>query len=253
LQERLGERFRELDIPLLVEWPDGQRAALVFVVEEETEPGRFSINRLAHYCLDLAELLATERVVPVVIFLRPGVHPYELKLGGERQSYLHFQYLACDLYQWPAERYLESVNLVARLNLVNMAYTRDQRLAVYAHAQDGLAGLEPNWDKRLKYVDFIDHYAQLSEAEWRLYQDDYLTRSAQREVIMGMLSYSRQEGWQEGEARSLLTFLEARFGPLDEAIRKQVSEMDVATLETLIKRAAKADSLEAVFGDKLKH
>jgi hypothetical protein len=31
LKERLGERFRELDIPLLVEWPDGRREALLFV------------------------------------------------------------------------------------------------------------------------------------------------------------------------------------------------------------------------------
>jgi hypothetical protein len=37
-QERLGERFRELDIPLLVEWPDGRREAILFVIEEETEP-----------------------------------------------------------------------------------------------------------------------------------------------------------------------------------------------------------------------
>ena len=74
---------------------------------------------------------------------------------------------------------------------------------------------------------------------------------------MGMLSYSwqegRQEGRQEGEAKSLLTFLEARFGPLDEAIHKQVLKMDVATLETLIKRAATADSLEAVFEGKPNH
>jgi hypothetical protein len=34
LKERLGERFRELDIPLLVEWPDGSHGALVFVIEE---------------------------------------------------------------------------------------------------------------------------------------------------------------------------------------------------------------------------
>ena len=40
LQERLGERFRELDIPLLVEWPDGRREAILFVIEEETEPGK---------------------------------------------------------------------------------------------------------------------------------------------------------------------------------------------------------------------
>jgi hypothetical protein len=48
LQERLGERLRELDVPLLVEWPDGARAALVFVIEEESDPRRFSILRLAH-------------------------------------------------------------------------------------------------------------------------------------------------------------------------------------------------------------
>ena len=67
LKERLGERFRELDVPLLVEWPDGRRAALLFVFEEETAPARFSIHRLAHDCLDLAEIYGTDRVVPIVI------------------------------------------------------------------------------------------------------------------------------------------------------------------------------------------
>ncbi len=43
LKERLGERFRELHVPLLVEWPDGRRAALLFVLQEETDPKRFSI------------------------------------------------------------------------------------------------------------------------------------------------------------------------------------------------------------------
>ena len=36
LKERLGDRFRELDVPLLVEWPDGRREALLFVLEEES-------------------------------------------------------------------------------------------------------------------------------------------------------------------------------------------------------------------------
>src|SRR5690554_536422 len=45
LKERLGERFRELDVPLLAEWPDGQREALLFVLEEETNPNRFSRTR----------------------------------------------------------------------------------------------------------------------------------------------------------------------------------------------------------------
>jgi len=75
LKERLGARFRELDTPLLVEWPDGRGEALLFVLEEDTDPQRFSIHRLAHYCLDLAELLGMERLVPVVIFLRAGAFP----------------------------------------------------------------------------------------------------------------------------------------------------------------------------------
>ncbi|MCB2261671.1 MAG: hypothetical protein LGR52_01830, partial [Candidatus Thiosymbion ectosymbiont of Robbea hypermnestra] len=36
-QERLGERFRELDVPLQVEWPDGRRETLLFVLEEESD------------------------------------------------------------------------------------------------------------------------------------------------------------------------------------------------------------------------
>jgi len=53
-----------------VEWSDGRREALLFVFEEKSDARRFSIHRLVHYCLDLAELMETDRVVPVVIFLR---------------------------------------------------------------------------------------------------------------------------------------------------------------------------------------
>jgi hypothetical protein len=82
LKERLGERFRELDVPMLVEWPDGRREALLFVLEEESDPRHFSIHRLAHYWLDLAQLLKTDRFVPVVIFLHSGVYPRELRKKG---------------------------------------------------------------------------------------------------------------------------------------------------------------------------
>lgn len=32
LKKRLGDRFRELDVPLLVEWPSGRREALLFAL-----------------------------------------------------------------------------------------------------------------------------------------------------------------------------------------------------------------------------
>lgn len=64
LKDRLSDRFYELDIPLLLEWPDGRREALLFVIEQQTDPRQFSIHKLARYCLEIAELLATDRVTP---------------------------------------------------------------------------------------------------------------------------------------------------------------------------------------------
>ena len=120
---------------------------------------------LAHYCLDLAELFATERVVPVVIFLHPGGFPQRLVLGGDIHTYLEFRYLACALFQIPARRYFESANLVARLNLPNMAYEPKEKIEVYAQAVRGLLELEPHPGKRIKYLDFIDIYADLNDNE----------------------------------------------------------------------------------------
>jgi hypothetical protein len=200
LQERLGERFRELDVPLLVEWPDGRRAALLFVLEEETDPARFSIHRLAHYCLELAELFATERIVPVVIFLRPGGHPASLRLGGDAHSYLEFRYLACALAQIPARDYLASDNLVARLNLPNMAYPPEDKVEVYAQAVRGLLALEPHPEKRLKYLDFIDIYADLDDNQ----RQDYATRYPREATEMsGFAERFIEQGKQAGIKQGL--------------------------------------------------
>lgn len=53
------------------------------MLEEQTDPRRFSTLRLAHYCLDLAEMYDTDRVVPVVIFLHKARVPDTLTLGGD--------------------------------------------------------------------------------------------------------------------------------------------------------------------------
>ncbi len=105
LKERLGKRFRELDVPLLVEWPDGENEGILFVVEEQTEPRRFSRHRLARYCLDLAELMGTNNVVPAVIFLHPGKYRRTLKLRGRKGTYLRFSFIDCQLARLPGERF----------------------------------------------------------------------------------------------------------------------------------------------------
>ena len=173
LKERMGDHFRPLDLPLYVEWADGRRDPLAFALAVETDPRRFSLYRLAHYCLDLAELLETTRVVPVVVFLRPGPAPASLALGTERETYLAFHYVACHLADLPAERWLDSGNLVARVNLPNMRCEPGRRVEVYAHAVRGLLDLEPDPAKQGKYIDFIDIYADLTGNERRRYEQQY--------------------------------------------------------------------------------
>jgi hypothetical protein len=259
LKERLGERFRELDVPLLVEWPDGRRAALLFVLEEETDPKRFSIHRLAHYCLDLAELFKTERVVPVVIFLRVGDSPPRLRLGSESAAYLDFRYLSSALFAIPAREHLNSRNLVARLALPSMAYAPEEKLAVYAHAVRGLIELEPHPEKRLKYADFIDIYAALDENERRLYSQQYpreaaeMTGFAERFIQQGIEQGIEQghaqgieQGMQRGEARMLTSLLQLRFGELPEAARQRIETADAETLLCWSERVLTAESLDDV-------
>ena len=275
LQERLGERFRELDVPLLVEWPDGRRAGVLFVIEEETQTSRFSIHRLAHYCLDLAELLETDRIVPVVIFLRPGVRPEWLRLGGDHHTYLDFRYLACDLSRLSARDHLHSDNLVVRLNL---PYPRESRLDVYAAALSGLATLEQDPNRQSKYADFIDYYASLSDDELALYNAKYLN---ERGELMGLAQQlrqegrleGRQEGWlqgkQEGKQEGMLEgkregnqegrreeasrlvrrLLMLRFGGLPDWAEDRLRQASTTDLERWADRILEAPDFEAVFKD----
>jgi hypothetical protein len=43
-------------------------------------------------------------------------------------------------------------NIVARMNLPNMAYSAERRVDVYAQAVRGLTRLEPEYEKRVKYL-----------------------------------------------------------------------------------------------------
>ncbi len=252
LKERLGDSFRELDVPLLVEWPNGGREAILFVMEEESINRRFSIHRLAHYCLDLSELMKTERVVPVVIFLRCGNQKEQLSLGGDRHSYLEFRYLTCELKRLSADAYQTSDNIIARLNLLNMDYSANERLAVYAAAQKGLVQLEPDSEKQLKYVDYIDYYADLSDQEVARYREQYLTEGDEIMRLAESLRQEgrqkgRQEGRQEGEAAMLLRMLEKRYGTVSDSIRMRIQSADNETLLIWSERLFSAKSIETIF------
>ena len=277
MQERLGTRFRELDTPLLVEWTDGRRAAVVFAMEHESDAPRFSPPRLARYCLDLHELLGTERVVPVTIFLRDaGGAPRPLVLRTERRPYLTFDYLACAIGEMPAERWLESGNLVARVNLPNMRGGDASRVEVYGQAVRGLLELEPDGNRRAKYLDFIDIYANLTDNERERYTEQY---PEENKVMAGIVQTAREEGIEQGIERGiergieqgieqgvrqgieqgmqrgridgertvLERLLRRRFGPLSPEVTARLGEAAGSDIETWAERVLDADTLDDVF------
>ena len=261
LKEHLGSRFRELDVPLLVEWEDGRRDAVLFALEVESDGRKFSPLRLAHYCLDLADMFDTRRVVPVVIFLGDaGGAPASLTLGTEHGAYHRSAYLACRLGEMDAERWLDSGNLVARLNLPNMRSTPGRRVEVYAQAVRGLLELEPDPARRAKYLDFIDIYAGLTDNERRRYQEQYAEESR---TMAGIVQRAREEGLEQGLERGLergieqgiergkqtllLRQLGRRFGELPPEAEERVGRASAPDLESWADRVLDAATLDEVF------
>ena len=276
LQEVLSGRYRELDVPLLVEWTDGRREAVLFALEEETEGRKFSAHRFAHYCLDLAEMFETERVVPVAIFLRGGSPRASLALGTEHRRYLTFDWLACRLGEIPAERWRDSGNVVARVNLPNMRSPGRRRVDVCADAVRGLLELEPDPDRRAKYLEFIDMYAGLTDNEYRQYRrrhpeesnamagviqrarDEGMERGMQQGRVEGMqqgrvegMEQGRVEGMEQGrvdgERAVLERQLKRRFGRLPPATAERLAGASAADLEAWAENVLDAETVGDVF------
>ena len=273
LKERLRAGYRALDAPLLVKWADGRREAVVFALEEESDWRRFSPHRLARYCLDVAEMLKTDRVVPVVIFLRAAERAQEtLVLGTERSPYLWFDYLACALAETPAERWLDSDNVVARVNLPNMRSTGHDRVEVYARAVSGLLEQEADGARRAKYLEFIDIYAGLTDNELRRYrrlhpeEDGIVTGFFQRARDEGRaegieqgieqgiergieqgIERGMERGRTEGERAVLARQLTRRFGRLPKEAAERLRRAPETELETWADNVLDADTLDDVF------
>ena len=241
LKDRLGDRFRELDVPLLVEWPDGNREAILFVLEEETQTNRFSIYRLAHYCLDLAKLMETDRVIPIVIFLNTGTRKDRLRLGGDNNTYLEFNYLSCDLKRLSAHDFKDSDNIIARLNLPNMHYQKHERLPIYFAAQLGLLTIESNPNKQRKYIDFIDFYANLSEEEMTEFRTNYLNKAGE---MMGLAQILKEEGRQEEASKLFLLLLKSKFGSINQQLQDKVRAANAELIESWTKQIFDATTAE---------
>jgi len=119
---------------------------------------------------------------------------------------------------------------------------------VYASAQEGLIELEKDTEKRLKYIEFIDCYANLKEKDYQEYREEYLPESTYKEEIMGLLQMERKEGFYEGEMAILRRLILRRFGSFPSWVSDRLKKIDIKDLEILTDRILDAKSVEEVFG-----
>ncbi|MDO5101590.1 MAG: DUF4351 domain-containing protein [Lautropia sp.] len=269
LKDRLSDRFFELDVPLRLEWKDGRREILLFVLEEQSDPRKFSIYKLAVYCVQLAEQMKIDRVVPVVIFLRSSRNrrPY-LRLGSEHQAFLSFHYIFSELDQLPAEQYFQATNIVARILLPLMRYSKGTRSQVFWRSAQGIVELEPDPEKQAKYLDFLDKALPLTDNERQQYERDFpqeqhimatLTerwkaegrqdgiRQGIQQGIQQGIEQGIQQGEQQGRQQLLIRMLEKRFGSLDVGTVERLQAASTAELDQWGERILDAEHLEDVF------
>jgi len=126
--------------------------------------------------------------------------------------------------------------------------------------------LEKDTEKRLKYIEFIDFYANLKEKDYQEYRETYLPESAYKEEIMGLLQLERKEGIQQGiyqgiqqgiqqglyqgEMNTLKRQILRRFGSFPGWASDRLKEAGMKDLEIWTDRILDAKSLEDVFGIK---
>ncbi|WP_371258239.1 DUF4351 domain-containing protein [Thiohalocapsa sp. ML1] len=132
-----------------------------------------------------------------------------------------------------------------------MRYDPSERVAVYALALRGLVQLEPDPEKRLKYADFVDIYANLSDTERAQYEREY---PEETKTMQSFSTRMREEGErigerrgiQLGEAHMLLRLLEEKFGPVSDEVRTQVQSADPDSLLRWFRQSLKADNIDEV-------
>ena len=267
--DRLGERFFELDIPLEVRWPDGSRETMVILIEHQTVPSRFRIKKLLTYYVNLSEVLHTDIITPIVIFLRDGRDiPVRLDMGPLDRRHAFFDYIPVILPRWKAIEHLGTDNVVEQVLLTTMSRKDQDKVFILGQAIKALLRLEKNIDNQLNFERFIRTYAPLdAEEECRyneIYSDEVAHMMSVREEVISRVReeleargrlIGREEGIQIGEKlgavngqrQTLARQLVRRFGPLDPATERRLAEAGAEQLDYWTDAILTAGSLEEVF------
>ena len=123
-----------------------------------------------------------------------------------------------------------------------MRLPADRRAELYAEGLKRIAGSGENDYRRFLLAECLEAYAELDESQKERLQA-LLHTEAYREVEP-LMKTTYERGIEQGERRSALRQMEAKFGPLTAKVKQQVEALSSNALAQLQLDLLKAQSLE---------
>ena len=136
-----------------------------------------------------------------------------------------------------------------------MKYAAESKIEVYAQAVSSLLSLETSWEKQMKYIDYIDIYANLDHNEMELYRKQYPEEESTMVTFSERIrDEGMQQGLQQGEVAVVLRQMERKFGHrLTDVDRRLVESADIETLLKWSDKILSANSIEEIMQESSEH
>jgi hypothetical protein len=188
-------------------------------------------------------------VLPIALFLRVGMNGIGWDVYAEHfweQRIVRFEYAYIGLPALDGEAYATGENLLGVALSALMRVPADRRAELYAEGLKRIARSGENDYRRYLLAECLEAYAELDEAQKERLQT-LLQTEAYREVEPLMkTTYERgiEQGIEQGERRSALRLMEAKFGPLSPAVKRQVEALPPEALARLQIDLLTAQALE---------
>ena len=184
-------------------------------------------------------------VLPIALFLRVGLDGIGWDTYEEHfweQRIIRFEYAYVGLPALDGEPYAMGENLLGVALSALMRLPADRRAELYAEGLKRIGGSEENDYRRFLLTECLEPYAELDEAQNERLQALLHTEAYQEVEPLMQTTYER--GIEQGERRSALRLMEAKFGPLSSRVKQQVEALSPESLGQLQLDLLSAQSLE---------
>ena len=235
--------------------PRADASDLVALVHVEVESRASTVAfrpRMFEYYIQLRRDTGLA-VLPVALFLRLGLDgigwdAYEEHFWDQR--IIRFEYAYVGLPGLDGEAYATGENLLGVALSAMMRLPAERRAELYAEGLKRIAASGENDFRRFLLVECLEAYADLDEAQKERLQALLGTEAYHEVAPLMKTTYERgveqgmERGIAQGERRSALRQLEAKFGPLSLEVKQQVEALSGEALAQLQIDLLKAQTLE---------